>query len=106
MRTSGGRLTWPMRFRLYPVSFLWATLALPGPWAGAAERDRKPGADDALPTPEAVARMTPVDPVKAATLLKDVKVPPEFAVSIFATPPAVNYPVFVAATPDGTVYVS
>ena len=37
---------------------------------------------------------------KAAALLKDVKVPDGFEASIFATPPAVNYPVFVAAAPD------
>lgn len=43
---------------------------------------------------------------KAATLLKEVRVPDGFEASIFATPPAVNYPVFVAAAPDGTVYVS
>lgn len=45
-------------------------------------------------------------PEKAATLLKEVQFPEEFEVSIFATPPAVNYPVFVAAAPDGTLYVS
>jgi putative membrane-bound dehydrogenase-like protein len=39
-------------------------------------------------------------------LLDDVKYPPEFEASIFAAPPQVNYPVFVAAAPDGTVYVS
>lgn len=43
---------------------------------------------------------------KAATLLREVKIPEGFEASIFATPPAVNYPVFVAAAPDGTVYVS
>jgi putative membrane-bound dehydrogenase-like protein len=39
-------------------------------------------------------------------ILKDVKVPDGFAVTVFAAPPAVNYPVFVAAAPDGTLYVS
>ena len=43
---------------------------------------------------------------KAASLLREVKVPDGFEASVFATPPAVNYPVFVAAAPDGTVYVS
>lgn len=77
--------------------------------ASAPAADRRPGAaptDDPLPTPDAVARMNPVDPAKAATLIKEVQFPPEFEVSIFATPPAVNYPVFVAAAPDGTLYVS
>ncbi len=45
-------------------------------------------------------------PEKAASLLREVRVPEGFEASIFATPPAVNYPVFVAAAPDGTVYVS
>ncbi|HWC89398.1 MAG TPA: hypothetical protein VG433_07080, partial [Pirellulales bacterium] len=40
------------------------------------------------------------------SLLDDVKYPPEFEASIFAAPPQVNYPVFVAAAPDGTLYVS
>jgi len=39
-------------------------------------------------------------------LLKEVKVPAEFEATIFARPPMVNYPVFAAAAPDGTLYVS
>jgi putative membrane-bound dehydrogenase-like protein len=35
-----------------------------------------------------------------------VKVPPEFDVTVFAAPPAANYPVYVAAAPDGTLFVS
>ncbi|MDA1051557.1 MAG: discoidin domain-containing protein [Planctomycetota bacterium] len=38
--------------------------------------------------------------------LADVKLPAGFEATLFATPPAVNYPVFVAAAPDGTAYVS
>ena len=38
--------------------------------------------------------------------LADVKLPEDFEATLFATPPAVNYPVFVAAAPDGTAYVS
>jgi putative membrane-bound dehydrogenase-like protein len=38
--------------------------------------------------------------------LADLKAPPGFDVSLFAAPPAVQYPVFVAAAEDGTVYVS
>lgn len=63
-------------------------------------------ATDRQPTPAELATLPGVVPEKAAALLKDVKVPAEFDVTIFATPPAVNYPVFVAAAPDGTVYVS
>ena len=40
------------------------------------------------------------------SLLKDFKVPEGYEATIFASPPAVNYPVYVAAAPDGTVYVS
>ncbi|MEO6036303.1 MAG: ThuA domain-containing protein [Verrucomicrobiota bacterium] len=43
---------------------------------------------------------------KDSALLAEVKVPAEFSATIFAAPPAVNYPVFVSAAPDGTLYVS
>lgn len=39
-------------------------------------------------------------------LLKDVRVPAEFEARLFAAPPAVNYPTFVACAPNGDVYVS
>ena len=38
--------------------------------------------------------------------LDDVKVPDLFQVTLFAAPPAVNYPVYVAAAPNGDLYVS
>ncbi len=41
-----------------------------------------------------------------AAILKDVKVPDGFEVSLFAPPQSANYPVFIAAAPDGTLYVS
>jgi putative membrane-bound dehydrogenase-like protein len=41
-----------------------------------------------------------------AAILADVHVAEGFDVTVFAAPPMVNYPVFVAAAPDGTVYVS
>ena len=63
-------------------------------------------AKDRQPTPEELATLPGVMPEKAEKLIKDVKVPAEFEATIFATPPAVNYPVFVAAAPDGTLYVS
>ncbi len=63
-------------------------------------------AKDRQPTPEELAQLPGVVPEKAAELIKDVKVPEGFEATIFATPPAVNYPVFVAAAPDGTLYVS
>src|SRR5688572_15009974 len=43
---------------------------------------------------------------KEAELLKDVKVAEGFEVSLFSAPPQSNYPVYVSASPDGTLYVS
>lgn len=43
---------------------------------------------------------------REAAYLADVKAPEGFDVTLFAAPPAVEYPVFVAAAPDGTCYVS
>ena len=45
-------------------------------------------------------------PTEEAAILKDVKVAEGFEATVFAAPPAVNYPVFVAASTDGTLYVS
>jgi putative heme-binding domain-containing protein len=42
----------------------------------------------------------------AESLLKDIKVADGFDATIFATPDQANYPVFIAAAPDGTLYVS
>ena len=39
-------------------------------------------------------------------ILAEVKVPEGLEAHVFAAPPAVNYPVFVAAAPEGVVYVS
>jgi putative membrane-bound dehydrogenase-like protein len=41
-----------------------------------------------------------------AGILKDVKVPEGFDVSLFASSAAANYPVYVAAAPNGDLYVS
>jgi putative membrane-bound dehydrogenase-like protein len=43
---------------------------------------------------------------KDAERLAEVKLPEGFEATIFAEPPAVNYPVFVAAATNGDVYVS
>ena len=42
---------------------------------------------------------------KPVDALKGVKAPPEFDVTLFGEPPAVNYPVCLAATPDGLLFV-
>src|SRR5205085_8307991 len=60
-----------------------------------------------LPATLVFAAETPSDQkASEADLLKDVKVPAGFDATIFAAPPMANYPVFVAAAPDGTLYVS
>lgn len=48
----------------------------------------------------------PLTPEQEAKILKDVKVADGFEATLFAAPPAVNYPVFVAAAPEGTLFVS
>lgn len=45
-------------------------------------------------------------PLTAADLIKDVTVAEGFEATIFATPDQANYPVFSAAAPDGTLFVS
>ena len=47
-----------------------------------------------------------LSPQQEAEILKDVTIPEGFEMTLFAAPPAVNYPVFVAASVDGTVFVS
>ena len=41
-----------------------------------------------------------------AEILKKVTFPPEFAATVFASPPQVSYPVFISAAPDGTLFVA
>lgn len=43
---------------------------------------------------------------KEIELLKEIRVPAEFEARLYAAPPAVNYPTFVASAPNGDVYVS
>jgi putative membrane-bound dehydrogenase-like protein len=43
---------------------------------------------------------------KESEILKDVKVADGFEATLFSAPPQSNYPVYVSASPDGTVYVS
>ncbi len=50
-----------------------------------------------------ITKRTPED---EAEILKDAHAADGFDMTLFAAPPAVNYPVFVSASPDGTLYVS
>ncbi|MEM7477531.1 MAG: ThuA domain-containing protein [Planctomycetota bacterium] len=51
-------------------------------------------------------RIQILTPEEEAEILKGVRVPNGFEATVYAAPPAVNYPVFVAATVDGTLFVS
>ena len=51
-------------------------------------------------------KMVKLTSEKEQAILKEVKVPPEFDVTVFAAPPTVNYPVYCAASPSGDLYVS
>ena len=51
-------------------------------------------------------QISKLSPEQEAEILKDVKVADGFDVSLFATPSAANYPVYVAAAPNGDLYVS
>ncbi|MCX6850761.1 MAG: discoidin domain-containing protein, partial [Verrucomicrobia bacterium] len=51
-------------------------------------------------------KIVKLTPEQEAAILKDVKVADGFEVSLFAPPQSANYPVFIAAAPDGTLYVS
>ena len=53
-----------------------------------------------------VPKIVKLTPEEEAAILKDVKVQDGFEVSLFASSAAANYPVFLAAEPDGTLYVS
>ncbi|HEX8204007.1 MAG TPA: heme-binding domain-containing protein, partial [Isosphaeraceae bacterium] len=52
------------------------------------------------------ARATTAAEAPTRPLPGEVKVPEGFEATLFAAPPLVNYPVFVAAAPGGDVYVS
>jgi putative heme-binding domain-containing protein len=57
--------------------------------------------------PEDFDRLGAVNPQQAAAALAAITVPDEFEVKVFATPPVVNYPVAIAAAPDGrTLFVA
>lgn len=44
--------------------------------------------------------------INETTFRESVSVPPEFDVTLYATPPQVNYPVAIAAEPTGVIYVA
>jgi putative membrane-bound dehydrogenase-like protein len=51
-------------------------------------------------------KIVKLTPEQEAEIMKDVKVADGFEATLFANSAAANYPVYVAAAPDGTLYVS
>src|SRR5262245_34825697 len=98
-----GSLPWPLRWLLLLLLIPFAAAVMFGADAdGAAKKSKKSAVvpKDGKPVEAALTPFTPEN------LQADVVAPPEFDVSVFATPDQANYPVYVAASPDGTVYVS
>lgn len=68
-------------------------------------------AHEAPATPEPVKTgalpiQNPADSEQAKVVLQHVRLDPAFVFTTFAAPPMVNSPVFISASPDGTVFVS
>ena len=66
------------------------------------DKSTDPFAKEGNPPPQ----MIQPTPKQTAEILKGVTVPEGFELSLFAAPPSFNYPVFVAAAPNGDLYVS
>ncbi len=69
-------------------------------------KDGKSGVDAFAKEGNVPPAIEAVTPEREAQILKDVKVPEGFDLTLFASPPAANYPVYVAAAPNGDLYVS
>ena len=72
-------------------------------------QDEKPydkSADPFLKGGNPPPEMVQPTPEQESEILKGVSVPEGFDLSLFAVPPSFNYPVFVAAAPNGDLYVS
>lgn len=68
----------------------------------AAQADADPYKNQGNITP----RIVKLTPEQEAAILKDVTVAEGFEATVFAAPPAANYPVFVSASAGGDLYVS
>ncbi|MDI1313288.1 discoidin domain-containing protein [Prosthecobacter sp.] len=100
-KTSGG---WAS---IKEVTFKGPSIKAVAPKLSAAQQQQYDKAADPLKDAGNVTpKIVKLTPEQEAAILKDVKVPDGFEVSLFAPPQSANYPVFVAAAPDGTLYVS
>ncbi len=85
--------------RPFISSFLLLSVFVPTP-ARAAQEDPHKKSGNIAP------QISKLSPEQEAGILNDVKVADGFDVSLFATSSAANYPVYVAAAPNGDLYVS
>ena len=70
------------------------------------EAEQKKVVDPYQKSGNTIPRIEKTTPEQEAEILKDVSVADGFDLSLFATPAAANYPVYVAAAPNGDLYVS
>jgi putative membrane-bound dehydrogenase-like protein len=66
----------------------------------------KPSPESLKKSGNVAPRIEKLDAAKEAEILNDVKVPQGFETTVFANSAAANYPVYVAAAPNGDLYVS
>ncbi len=72
----------------------------------AADAAAKKAADPYAKEGNIAPKIVKLSPQEEAEILKDVKVPEGFDVTLFSNWQAANYPVYVAAAPNGDLYVS
>ncbi len=72
----------------------------------AADAAAKKAADPNAKEGNIAPKIVKLSPQEEAEILKDVKVPEGFDVTLFSNWQAANYPVYVAAAPNGDLYVS
>lgn len=86
-----------------PIAARWIKVSIeganPGAWASIRELRVFGGQTKEVSVEDSVSQ-------RERELLGECKLPEGFDATLFAAPPAVNYPVFVAAAPDGTLFVS
>ena len=102
-QTDDARLGKDAEHLFEPISARWikvhCTGTNPGAWASIRELRVYGDATKEVSLDDSRSR-------EESQLLGECKLPEGFDATIFAAPPAVNYPVFVAAAPDGTLFVS
>lgn len=77
-----------------------------GKQAAEAAKSAKADADPYKTEGNITPKITKLTKEQEADILKDVKVPEGFDLTLFASPSAANYPVYVAAAPNGDLYVA